>query len=67
MSYPVEKYALGGQACNSASLSHLTLRENLVQQRESALANVQRLDELLALLDAHPETNRILELLGRGY
>lgn len=44
----------------------LTLRETTEHQLTRAKAEVMRLEELLVLLDAHPETQRILELLGKG-
>ena len=47
--------------------STYTLRDNLKSQLQQAKANVLRIEELLSLLDANPQVDRILELLQKGY
>ena len=46
-------------------LREISLKERLSQEKQKAEAEVERLTELLKLLEANPETDRILELLGR--
>ncbi len=60
-----DKYAV--EATQAPSLRCLTLKEDIENQLKRAKAEVMRLEELSKLLEANPETNRILELLGRKY
>lgn len=49
-------------------ITHIpTLPERVAQQLSAARANVQRLEELQALLEQHPEVNRILELMNQNF
>ena len=67
--YPQEqsmKSVQGSAGMQQARLAPFTLKESLEQELASAQANVSRLQELLTLLSAHPEVNRIMELLGGG-
>lgn len=43
------------------------LKENLHAQLQRANAEVGRLTQLISLLDANPDTQRILELMGNKY
>ena len=43
------------------------LREQFQRRRDKALQEVERLNELLELLDRNPDVQRIVELMGRGY
>lgn len=45
----------------------LSLKENLMHQQAKATAELHRINELLSLLEKHPETERILELLGTRF
>lgn len=45
----------------------IPFRDRIAQQKDAAVAEVNRLTELLDLLDKNPETQRILELIGRAY
>lgn len=49
------------------SLAPPSLQQTLSSQLEQAKQEVQRLEELLQLLNQHPEVNRIMELLGGRY
>lgn len=62
-------YQLQGQARMNAvnQLRPRSLKESLSDQLLTAKANVSRLVELLALLEEHPEVDRILELMGQSY
>lgn len=60
----LDKYDTANQACEVRSRNLLeTLSQDLIRAR----ANVQRLEELINLLDKNPEVNRIMELLGGKY
>jgi hypothetical protein len=64
---------MGYNDCGSADMQIAkevrmpSLRENMHYELEQARKNVARLEELTRLLEANPETQRILELLGRKY
>lgn len=45
----------------------ISLKQDLVNQKTRAEAEVARLTELIRLLESNPETDRILELLGKSY
>lgn len=47
--------------------STISLRQELEMQLERANAEVKRISELLQLLDANPDVQRILQLIGRRY
>ena len=49
---------------NPAGLSNLTLKESLRQQKQRMEAELARVTELVALFEAHPEVERILDLLA---
>ena len=51
------------QECGSQYVP-IDLKTRLKQQKADAEKSVARLDELIRLLEANPETERILELLG---
>jgi hypothetical protein len=54
------------ELANSAgSVRMASLRENLTEDLARAKANVARLEELAKLIDANPDTSRILELMGQ--
>jgi hypothetical protein len=57
-------YLAAGQNA-SISLHREPLLLQLRRQKVDAQNEVQRLDELIKLLEANPATERILELLGR--
>lgn len=44
-----------------------SLRENLNNQLDNAKCEVLRLEEAITLLDANPDVQRILELLGQKH
>ena len=54
------------QAAQAAgSVRAPNLRENIAEDLRRAKANVARLEELAKLIDANPDTGRILELMGQ--
>ena len=55
----------GQQAQLGVGGRQMSLAESVQQQLAYAQAEVQRLTELAALLEGHPEVNRILELMGQ--
>ena len=58
---------LAKSECGSTlSPTTIDLKTQLTYQRKQIAEQVERLDELLRLLDQHPEVNRILELLGQN-
>jgi hypothetical protein len=60
--------AQGGALAGQAGLAQQTsLKDNLRYQLARAHAEVSRLEELLTLLDANPEVERIMHLLQKGY
>lgn len=50
---------------NAAALQAQSLKDQLTQELARTQANAARLQRLIGLLEAHPETQEILELLGR--
>ena len=49
------------------SINQPSLRQNLEIQLKRHVEDAQRIRELLDLMDRNPETQRILELLGRKF
>ncbi len=58
-----QAYAMQG-VCGTAQVCDQTMIEAVQSQKRRAKAELARLAELEELLKAHPETQRILELLG---
>lgn len=52
------------QECGTAKDCNPTMLEAVQSQKQRAEAELARLAELEELLKAHPETQRILELIG---
>lgn len=50
---------------NTISIHTPSLRESLTQELSKAMAEVDRITELVKLIDKNPDTGRILELMGR--
>lgn len=59
--------ALEASKCAQNQLRMPSLKENLHAQLQRANAEVGRLTQLISLLDANPDTQRILELMGNKY
>jgi hypothetical protein len=69
MPYDYPGGALQGK-CNSEMMPiqrSASLLENTKQQLEKAKIEVLRLEELVSLLEANPETQRIMELLANRF
>lgn len=60
----LEKSYAAVQECGSAQMVDQTMLESVQSQKRRAEAELARLTELEELLKAHPETQRILELMS---
>jgi hypothetical protein len=62
-----DELAKQASCLTEVGLSNMNLEQHLNLQLTNAKKEVERLTEVISLLQKNPDTKRILELLGRHY